>query len=177
MSSPTFYDDNSNLVFNAGSFDEKNFTREILQLEGDVCVDTVLGSAVLFKKKVIENFNFLDENFFMYFEEYDLCQKAKKKGMSIIQVFSAKANHVHGTSKVKNVFKRIFLRNYHFTHDQLYYYHKLGNQEKYLTLKKKLKNYLFKMILNFLILNLPKSVYYFSLLKAFFDFRNLIKNI
>ncbi len=177
ITSPTFYDSNFNLVYNAGSFDEKNISKEILNLEGDVCVDTVLGSAILFKKKDIKKLNFLDENYFIYFEDEDLCKKAKNQGLSIIQVFNSKAQHIHGQSKVKNILKKTFLKNYHYTYDQLYYYYKLRKQEKYLVLKKKLKSYFFKMILNFLILNLPKSVYYFSFLKAFFDFNKLIKNV
>ena len=177
ITSPTFYDNNLNLAYNAGAFDERNLTKETLKIDGDICVDKVLGSAILFKKKDIEKLNFLDENFFIYFEDDDLCKKAKNEGMSVIQVFNAKAKHLHGQSKVKNILKRTFLRNYHFTHDQLYYYHKIGQQQKYLTLKKKLKNYFLKMIINFLIFNLSKSVYYFSFIKAFFDFNKLVKKI
>ena len=171
--SPTFYDNNNNLVYNAGTFDEKQIPHEVLNLEGDVCVDKVLGSAFLFKKKDIEDSNFLDENFFIYFEDDDLCKKGKNKNMSIIQTFNAKAIHVHGKSKVKNIIKKIYLRNYHFTHDQLYYYHKLGDNQKYFQLKKKLKNYIFKMIIHFIILDYKKSVYYFSLIKAYVDFTKL----
>ena len=177
ITSPTFYDTDLSLAYNAGTFDERQLSKEVLELEGDVCVDKVLGSAILFKKKDIQNLNFLDENFFIYFEDDDICKEAKKKGMSIIQVFDSKAKHLHGQSKVKNILKRTFLRNYHFTHDQLYYYHKIGIQKKYFTLKKKIKNYFLKMIINFLIFNFTKSVYYFSFLKAFFDFNRLKKRI
>ena len=146
ITSPTFYDDNLSLAYNAGTFDEKKLSKEALNLEGDVCVDKVLGSAILFKKKDMEDLNFLDENFFIFFEDDDLCKKAKNKGMSVIQTFDAKAKHLHGQSKVKNILKRTFLRNYHFTYDQLYYYHKIGQGEKYSVLKKKIKNYLLKCL-------------------------------
>ena len=33
------------------------------------------------------------------------------------------------------------------------------------------------MIINFLIFNLSKGVYYFSFIKAFFDFNKLVKKI
>jgi len=177
ITSPTFYDDNLNLAYNAGTFDEKQLSKEALKLDGDVCVDKVLGSAILFKKKDMENLNFLDENFFIFFEDDDLCKKAKNKGMSIIQTFDSKAKHLHGQSKVKNILKRTFLRNYHFTHDELYYYYKIGHGEKYLTLKKKIKNYIVKMFVNFIIFNFSKSVYYFSIIKAFYDFKKLMNSI
>ena len=178
ITSPTFYDDNFNLAYNADYFEEKNIPKEILNLEGDICVDQVLGSAFLFKKKDIEDINFLDENFFMYFEDYYLCQIAKRKKKSVIQVFDAKVKHIHGESKVKNIFKRTFIRHYHFTFDQLYYYYKIGlKDEKYNYLKKKIINYFINMILNLIIFRLNKSIYYFSLIKAFYDFNKLIKNI
>jgi len=177
IASPTFYDDNLSLAYNAGTFDEKKLSKEALNLEGDVCVDKVLGSAILFKKKDMEDLNFLDENFFIFFEDDDLCKKAKNKGMSVIQTFDAKAKHLHGQSKVKNILKRTFLRNYHFTYDQLYYYHKIGQGEKYTILKKKINNYFIKMFINFLILNLSKSIYYFSIIKAFYDFKRLMNFI
>ena len=177
IASPTFYDDKLNLAYNAGTFDEKHLSKEALKLEGDICVDKVLGSAILFKKKDIEGLNFLDENFFIFYEDDDLCKKAKDQGMSVIQIFNSKAKHIHGQSKVKNILKRTFLRNYHFTYDQLYYYYKIGQDEKYLILKKKIKNYIVKMFVNLLIFNLPKSIYYFSAIKAFYDFNKLMKLI
>ena len=132
----------------------------------------------LVKKKDIENINFLDENCFMYFEDSYLCQIAKRKKKSVIQIFDVKVKHIHGRSKVKNLFKRTFIRNYHFTHDQLYYYYKIGlKNEKYLYLKKKIPNYFVKMFLNLIIFRLNKSIYYFSLIKAFYDFNKLINSI
>ena len=176
IASPTFYDDNLRLTYNAGCFDEKNLDRETLSLEGDVCVDKVLGSAILFKRQDIIELGFLDENFFMYYEDDDLCKRIKEKNMSVIQVFGAKAQHLHGQSKVKNILKKTYIRNYHFTYDQLYYYFKMNiHHEKFKNLKKKLPNYLFKMIINFIMLRFAKSIYYFSNVKAFYDFNKLIK--
>ena len=176
IASPTFYDDNLRLTYNAGCFDEKNLDRETLSLEGDVCVDKVLGSAILFKRQDIIELGFLDEKFFMYYEDDDLCKRIKEKNMSVIQVFGAKAQHLHGQSKVKNILKKTYIRNYHFTYDQLYYYFKMNiHHEKFKNLKKKLPNYLFKMIINFIMLRFAKSIYYFSNVKAFYDFNKLIK--
>ena len=177
IASPTFYDENFKLTYNAGCFDEKNYAKETLNLHGDVCVDKVLGSAILFKKKDIMELGLLDENFFMYYEDDDLCKKVRKKNGSVIQVFEAKAKHTHGQSKVKNVLKRIYIRNYHFTYDGLYYYFKINKHHgKYQNLKKKLLNYIAKMIINALIFRYDKSIYYFAIIKAFYDFNKLIKN-
>jgi GT2 family glycosyltransferase len=176
ITSPTFYDDNLNLTYNAGSFDEKNSDKETLDLEGDVCVDKVLGSAILFKSKDIEEVGFLDENFFLYYEDYDLCREIKKKNMSVIQIYDAKAQHVHGHSKVENLLKKTFLKNYHYTYDELYYYFKINmHHAKYKKLKKKLPSYIIKLIINFITLRFNKSVYFFAMIKAFYDFNKLTK--
>ena len=175
ITTPTFYDEESKLSYNAGCFAEKNLKRDILNLEGDVCVDTVLGTAILFKKSDMLELGLLDENFFMYFEDDDLCRRIKLKNKSVIQIFDAKAQHVHGHIKVKNFLKKIFIWNYHFTYDELYYYFKINkHHEKYKYLKKKLPKYITKSIINLFLLRLGQSVYYFSKTLAFYRFNKLI---
>ena len=51
MTSPTHYDEESKLSYNGGCLPEKKLKMDVLNLEGDVCVENVLGSVVLFKKK------------------------------------------------------------------------------------------------------------------------------
>ena len=176
ITTPTFYDEESKLSYNAGYFAEKNLKRDILNLEGDVCVDTVLGTAILFKKSDMLELGLLDENFFIYFEDDDLCRRIKLKNKSVIQIFDAKAKHVHGQLKVKNFLKKIFIRNYNFTYDELYYYFKINkHHEKYEYLKKKLPNYIIKSIINFLTLRPSQCIYYFAKVKAFYNFKKIIK--
>jgi len=176
IAAPTLYNDVGELTDNSDCFHEKNLGREILNLEGDVCVDIVLGSAILFKKKDIIELGFLDENYFLYFVDYDLCRMIKQKNKSVIQVYNAKAQHSHGQSKVKNLLKRTFLRSYHFTYDEMCYYYKINkHHEKYENLKKKIPSYIVKTIFNFLIFRINKSVNFFSMVKAFYDFNRLIK--
>ena len=176
IATPTLYNNNLELTYNSDSFFEKNLEKKILNFEGDVCVDTVLGSVILFKKKDIIDLGLLDENMFLYFVDSDLCRRAKKNNKSVIQVYNVKAQHQHGQSKVKNVFKRTFLRSYHFTYDELYYYYKINkHHEKYINLKKKLRSYIIKLVFNFITLRFDKSVHFFSMIKAFYDFDRLIK--
>ena len=77
--------------------------------------------------------------FFLYYSDFDLCRRILKKKKTIIQIFEAKAQHDHGEIKVKNFLKKIFIRNYNFTFDELYYFFKINNhQEKTRKLKKKI---------------------------------------
>ena len=175
IASPTYYDEESKLSYSSGYLPEKNNTKDILNLEGDVCVEAVLGSIVLFKKKDIFELGLFDENFFLYYLDFELCRRIINRKKSIIQIFDTKAQHVHGQLKVKNLLKRIFIRNYHFTFDELYYFFKINkHSEIFNKLKKKLPNYVIKSIINLLTLRLSQSMYYFAKIKAFYNFKKLL---
>ena len=173
--SPTYYDEDSKLSYSSGYLPEKNSNKDILNLEGDICVEAVLGSIILFKKKDIIELGLFDENFFLYYLDFELCRRIINRKKSIIQIFDAKAQHVHGQLKVKNLLKRIFIRNYHFTFDELYYFFKINkHSEIFNKLKKKLPNYIIKSIINLLTLRLSQSMYYFAKIKAFYNFKKLL---
>jgi len=174
--SPTLLDKDANLSLNAGTFPEKGLENSILNLEGDVCVDTVLGAAMLFKKKDILEVGLFDENIFIFYEDFELCRRIKNKQKSIIQVFDAKAYHVHGKYKsIRNLLKKTFIENYNMTFGELYYFFKINqHHKKYSILKKKLPNFIIKSIINLFLIRLTKSTYYFSKVVAFYKFSKLL---
>ncbi len=175
ITSPTYYDEESKVSYNGGCLPEKNLKMDVLNLEGDVCVETVLGSVVLFKKKDIFEIGLFDENFFFYFLDFELCRRIANIKKSIIQIFNAKVQHVHGQIKVKNTLKKTFIRNYNFTFDELYYFFKINkHSEIFRNLKKKLPNYIIKLIINLFLLRLTQCVYYFSKVVAFYKFNKLL---
>jgi len=175
ITSPTYYDKESKLSYNGGCLPEKNLKMDVLNLEGDVCVETVLGSVVLFKKKDIFEIGLFDENFFFYFLDFELCRRIINIKKSIIQIFNAKVQHVHGQIKVKNTLKKTFIRNYNFTFDELYYFFKINKHtEIFNNLKKKLPNYIIKSIINLFLLRFTQSMYYFSKVVAFYKFNKLL---
>ncbi len=146
-----------------------------MNLEGDVCVEAVLGAIVLFKKKDILELGLFDENFFLYYLDFELCRRIINKKKSIIQIFDSKVQHVHGHLKMKYLLKRIFIRNYNFTFDELYYFFKINkHSEKVKKLKKKIPKYITKSIINFFLLRFTQSVYYFSKVAAFYKFKKLL---
>lgn len=59
-------------------------------------VDVVPGSALLIRKRIFEDLGGFDENFFLYFEEADLCKRVKEKGWGIFINPSAKIIHFWG---------------------------------------------------------------------------------
>ena len=175
LTSPTIYDHAGELTYNGGPLNE-NSPNEIIKNSGDVCVDSVLTTAILFKVKDIINIGLLDEEFFLYFLDIDLCKRIKNIKKSIIQVYNSKAIHETGNLKVKNRFKKIFFRNFYFDYEELYYLYKNNlHQQKYNIVKKKIPKFIFKFFINLLIIRFDKSIYYLSKLLAFYKFRNFIK--
>ena len=92
ITSPTYYDKESKLSYNSGYLPEKSSKKDILNLEGDVCVETVLGSIILFKKKDIIEIGLYDEIFFLYYLDFELCRRIINRKKTIIQIFDAKFN-------------------------------------------------------------------------------------
>lgn len=176
LTSPTFYDHSGKYTYNGGPLLEDGAKTKVIENSGDICVDAVLTTAILFKVKDIIEIGLLDEEFFLYFLDHDLCRRIKNIKMSVIQVYNAKATHAHGHLKVKNKFKRIFFANYYFYYEELYYLYKINShQQKYDYLKKKIPKFLVKLIINFLIFRFDKFVYYLSKTLAFYKFKKLIK--
>lgn len=173
--SPTTFNDRFEQTYNGGPFFENENHREITEISGDTCFQSVLGAAMLIEKKFFFDIGKFNENMFLFFSDDDLCKKIRKLNKSVIQSESAKAFHIHGISKVKKVLKRTYLREFNMTYDQLYYFN-INKLENILLkkIKKQHFNYLFKLILNLFLLKFNKSIYYFSRISAYYKF--LIKN-
>lgn len=62
-------------------------------------VDWVSGAALACRKKVWESLNGFDEKFFMYFEDVDLCFRAKKDGWKVYHLPESKIYHLRGKSQ------------------------------------------------------------------------------
>lgn len=77
--------------------------------------DFVSGCAMLVKKEVWEKIGFFDERFFLYWEDVDFCQRARKAGFKIVFVPQAKLWHANaGSSEVGGV-----LHDYYMTRNRL----------------------------------------------------------
>lgn len=61
-------------------------------------VDAVSGSFLLIDRKVLRTIGLLDQNFFMYLEDIDLCNRAKEIGTKIIYCPAAVTYHEGGAS-------------------------------------------------------------------------------
>ncbi len=172
ITAPTTYDKEMKTSYNGGLLPENGYKDNITLIDGDTCFESVLGSAMLIKKKDFINIGKFNENLFLFYSDDDLCRKFRISNKSIVQIFSAKAYHLHGLSKVKNIFKRIYLKEFNMTFDELFYHSMIvKNDDKFYKLKKKILNYYIKILTNFLILNFKKVTFYFARILAFYKFK------
>ncbi|MBI2845724.1 MAG: glycosyltransferase family 2 protein [Chloroflexi bacterium] len=61
-------------------------------------VDWVVGAAILLRRAALERVGFLDEDFFMYSEELDLCYRLRRSGWKVIYFPLAQIVHHEGKS-------------------------------------------------------------------------------
>ena len=147
----------------AGFFDNKEneeFTKcfkndEINDL---VKVDWVTGCSMLLNLKKFDNKKIFDENFFLYFEEFDLCKSLKKKGEKVYSSKKLKIHHLgfkssfEENSSYRKSINR--LREWHWMWSTFYFYKKnFSYLYAFRKILGKLLKSAFKVILYSLLLN------------------------
>jgi len=174
--SPTSYDGYNNLTYTGGPLPENGETDIILNLKGDTCVESALGACMLFRTKDLTENNLLfDENFFLYYSDYDLCRRIKKLNKSIIQVYEAKCIHNHGIIKVKNKYIKKFIREYNFTFDKYYYFFKINKHKDLINVyKKRIPLFVLRFFLKVLILDFLSAVELASKYFAYYRFKSRV---
>lgn len=63
-------------------------------------VDWVSGAALAISKKLFDRIGGFDENFFMYFEDIDLCKRVADSGLKILVDRNARVTHLVGGSEI-----------------------------------------------------------------------------
>jgi len=87
-------------------------------------VNQVMGAFFLVRRNVFEELNGFDDNFFIWFEEVDLCKRAETAGYITFFLPSAVIKHSKGRSFTK---KGILWRQWHFARSARIYFLKHHN--------------------------------------------------
>lgn len=93
--------------------------------QGMIERDWVIGAAMLFNMTLMGQVGFFDDNIFLFFEETDLCFRAKQKGLSIKLDTNIYIEHLAGQSSAPNPAVD-YLKNWHFGWSRLYFLSKHG---------------------------------------------------
>ena len=125
-------------------------------------VESVKGFAMFLSMNNLKEIKFFDENFFLYFEEIDLCKRIRKNDIKIYIDPSIKVNHLGGTSHNSELNKTMELsRNWHWMWSSFYYHKKHnGYINALLKIIPKLLSSLIKFIFYLLIFQKFKSDIY-----------------
>ena len=128
-----------------------------------ILVKNVKGFAMFLNMPEFQNVGFFDENFFIYFEEMDLCRRLINYQKKIYLAPNIKINHVGAQSHIKIIDKPMQLsRNWHWMWSTFYYYKKhKGFFVSLLIVLPKLCSAVFKIIFYSLLSNKEKKDIYY----------------
>ena len=125
-------------------------------------VDNVKGFAMFLKMRNLKKINFFDDNFFLYFEEIDLCRRLKKNNSKIFIDPTIKVSHIGGTSHNSEIEKPMELsRNWHWMWSTFYFHKKhYGYLTAMIKILPKLSSSLIKFIIFLITFQKYKSEIY-----------------
>lgn len=90
--------------------------------DGPCCVGFVCGAAMLFNMAVMRQVGFFDEDFFLYYEDEDLCQRVFNSRKSIVVVPHVSVTHLSRSSvRGNSPLRAEFYRGYHHAQSKLIY--------------------------------------------------------
>lgn len=93
--------------------------------DGDLCTDMISGAVLLVNVMAFRRFGGFDPWFFLYWEDEELCIRARQQHLACVLCHSAVACHVAQTSSTPNL-RTSFIRHYSYTSSKLYLRRKLG---------------------------------------------------
>lgn len=126
--------------------------KSIFSIKNKIEVDWVMGAAFFISKELFIKIGGFDPDYFLYFEEVDLCKRVKKNGFKVYYLPKIKVLHDGSVSTKKNY--------YFFT--KLFYKGKLIFLQKFSNAK---KFFLFKLLLK---INFNNQIFFWSLLRSKF---------
>jgi N-acetylglucosaminyl-diphospho-decaprenol L-rhamnosyltransferase len=104
--------------------------------DGPCCVGFVCGAVMLLNMEIMQHVGFFDEEFFLYYEDDDLCQRVFSQKNQIILDPSLEVIHYsRGSVKGTNPLKYEFLRGFHHAQSKLLFEKKYFGEQRFRKLK------------------------------------------
>ncbi len=95
----------------------------VLHAEGYACVGFLSGACMLLRMDVFRRIGFFDENLFLFFEDNELCDRARAAGYSLVLAPDALVMHLEGKSSPVSLRSHL-RRHYLMGQAEAYYYQK-----------------------------------------------------
>ena len=125
-------------------------------------VENVKGFAMFLNMKSIKEVGFFDTNFFIYFEEIDLCKRLRSKNIKIYIDPTIETNHLGGASHNDRLNTQMELsRNWHWMWSSFYFHKKhYGYVSAFLKILPKFFSSVIKFLFYSIMFNtLKKNIY------------------
>jgi GT2 family glycosyltransferase len=120
-----FLEDGSEQPFAFGDYPRllslifEKFTKAPKYLDNPFEVEWVSGAALVIRKEIFDKVGGFDENFFMYFEDIDLCKRVREAGYKVMVNPLVNLTHLCGKSPA-----RFIKRKSYYYESQDYFYKK-----------------------------------------------------
>ena len=110
VAGPSLFDEtnirrsNSSLSFLKKKIYRNSFQRKIYKninqtlADGNISCDYIIGCSMLFKKSFFLDIGGFDEQFFMYYEDNDICDRIRSHNKMVLEIPSSKMIHLQGKS-------------------------------------------------------------------------------
>lgn len=115
-------------------------------------LDWVMGSAIILRKDLFEKLSGFAPEYFLYFEEMDLCKRAKRLGYEVKYFHQVEVNHIGSVGSKKNY----------------YFFTKMFYKGKLTFLKKHNPNFKFKIYSYIIRLQFYSQILFWSLMSIKF---------
>ena len=144
------------------SFLKKEFNKKLRQnvnfSDGDTCFDYAIGCAFFMERSFFKKIGGFDKDFFMYFEDNEICDRVYKFDKTVIETPSSKMIHIEGMSSEKNFISNCKLSIIHKISEFIYLNKNLPKFNVYKNLIIQLIDYIQRMIFGFITFRFGKSL-------------------
>ena len=145
--------------------------------EDNMCCDFLVGCCLFMKKDFFMELGGFDKDFFMYFEDNDLCDRIIKNGKTVVEVPSAKVIHLENSSSKKNSFQNYKLALIHKISEYIYLKKKISLIDLIIIITKHAVDYLQRFIFNLLFFKFKKSFKNFLRLVSIFLYITMLHKL
>jgi len=155
----------------APSIQEEKNAKNNVNNSNPISVKSVKGFAMFLNMSEFKNVGFFDENFFIYFEEIDLCKRLTNNNKKIYLVPNIRIKHFGAQSHNKSINEAMELsRNWHWMWSTFNYHKKYKGFiiSIFITLPKLISS-LFKVLFYLLLFNRKKKEIYYQRLSGLFN--------
>ena len=155
----------------APAVQEKRDNKKFKYNNNPIEIENVKGFAMFLNIDQFKDIGFFDDNFFIYFEEIDLCRRLRKMKKKIYLDQTIKINHIGGSSHNQLInFEMELSRNWHWMWSTFYYHKKYyGFFIALLMVSRKFLSALIKVTFYSILFDQNKKKIYFQRLSGLFN--------